>query len=690
MIGRAAKNFYGTLSARQNFHTIVSKEVNKALVNQQPVLALESTIITHGLPNPENLHMAQSVEDICRSNGVTPATIAVMRGSPCIGISSEELSELSNGSKSYVKISRRDLAPTIQQKLTGGTTVSGTMVLADQHNIPVFATGGIGGVHRGGEDTLDISADLTELGRTPVAVVCAGVKSILDIAKTLEYLETQGVTVATFGETRDFPAFFTAKSGLLSHTNVRTAKETAEMIYVNKQLNLGSGIVIAVPIPEQFSADGLEIENAIQTALKEANDACVAGNLITPFILQRVSELTYGRSLKTNLALVRNNVHVGSQIALELSRIQRLDQSRKVELKSKGESKDNKILVVGAVNVDILCTKHEEIAVGKDLVQGNIQHVMGGVARNVAECLAKQDINSTLISVVGDDNLGRLALECCKESGMDTTRIVAQPGASTPVAQLTIKAGDVLEGICNFSAHSYLLPNLIPEADIASSRFVVLDCDTPVETGLYVAENCSKLGVPLILEPTAPTKFKQYVGAGILQFTSMVTPNVTELAVITDDKHDFSIPNLRKPLPKDVSEILPQMLQCLSKMSRKTQFRSVLTTLGEKGVLYCQLSEDNMLQIVHLPKAPENPNIKSSSGAGDSFLGGFIANLCKGNGIEQCLKVGTFCAFKSLKSYDTISEVISDDGLAAKTIKSWNELGWNLDIFYEGEFKFEK
>ena len=469
----AAKHVYGKV-LRRNFHTIISKEVNKALVSQQPVLALESTIITHGLPVPENFQMAQSVENICRNHGVTPATIAVMNGSPCVGLSNEKLAVLSNGSKSYIKISRRDLAPAIQKKLTGGTTVSGTMVLADRHKIQVFATGGIGGVHRGGEDTLDVSADLTELGRTPMAVVCAGVKSILDIAKTLEYLETQGVTVATFGKTRDFPAFFTAQSGLLSHTNVQSAKEAAEMIHVNKDLSLGSGIVIAVPIPDQFASDGMEIENAIQTALREANGAGVAGNAITPFILQRVSELTCGRSLKTNLALVRNNVTVGSQIALELSRMQCLSQPRKLESKVKRESAEDKVLVVGAVNVDILCTKHEEVSVGKDLARGDIQLVMGGVARNVAECLGRRHIENRLISVVGDDRLGSLALTCCQESGMDTVKIKPQAGASTPVAQLLLEGGDVLEGICNFSSHSYLTKNLISEADVSSSRFVVI------------------------------------------------------------------------------------------------------------------------------------------------------------------------------------------------------------------------
>ncbi|KAL5251650.1 hypothetical protein ACHWQZ_G017128 [Mnemiopsis leidyi] len=673
----------------RQFHTLFSKEVSDALSNNKPILALESTIITHGLPNPENYNLAQSVETICRTNGVAPATMAVMAGSPCIGLSNEQLLELSNKSASNIKISRRDMAAAIQQKLTGGTTVSGTMILAHQQNIPVFATGGIGGVHRGGENTLDVSADLTELGRTPVAVVCAGVKSILDIAKTLEYLETQGVTVATLGKTRDFPAFFTAKSGLLSHTNVESAKDAAEMILVNRTLNLGSGIVIAVPIPEEYAADGQEIENAIQLALREASDAQISGNAITPFILQRVSDLTSGRSLNTNLALVRNNVLVGSQIAVELNHIQRKSHARKVTHEYNLRLKRNRILVVGAVNVDILCTKYEETGVGKDLARGEVEHVMGGVARNVAECLTRQNMESTLISVVGDDKLGKLALDCCNEIGMDTRKIKTVPESSTPVAQLLLKEGDVLEGICNFSCHEHLNAELISEADVAGSRYVVVDCDTPLETGIHIAQLCHKHCVPLVLEPTAPVKFKQFVNSGILGKVALLSPNATELAVIFDDLEIPEISRLMETIPQEFSLILCQMVRCLSMMSKQNDSRSVLTTIGEMGVLYCVQSSEEHLRVYHLPRAPVSPCIKSTSGAGDSFLGGFLAGLCGDRSVEDCLKIGTFCAFKSLESFDTIDSNIGDKDFAAVTIRSWETLGWNVNVLYDGDFCFD-
>ena len=672
----------------RQFHTLFSNEVNEALSNKKPILALESTIITHGLPNPENYELAQTVETICRNNGVAPATMAVMRGSPCIGLTREQLLELSNESTSNIKISRRDMAAAIQQKLTGGTTVSGTMILAHQNNIPVFATGGIGGVHRGGEDTMDVSADLTELGRTPVAVVCAGVKSILDIAKTLEYLETQGVTVATFGKTRDFPAFFTAKSGLLSHTNVESAKDAAEMIHVNKTLNLGSGIVIAVPIPEEYAADGLEIENAIQLALREATDAQISGNAITPFILQRVSELTSGRSLNTNLALVRNNVFVGSQIAVELNRIQHKSREQKATHNFDHSLSGDRILVVGAVNVDILCTKHEESGAGKDLARGEVQHVMGGVARNVAECLTRQNMKSTLISVVGDDKLGKLTLDCCDEIGMDTRKISTILDSSTPVAQLLLKGGDVLEGICNFSCHEHLKTKLISEADVAGCRYVIVDCDTPLETGIHIAQLCQKHCVPLVLEPTAPLKFKQFYDGGLLSMVSLLSPNATELAAISDDLAIWNHSKLLNAIPQEFSQILPQMVQCLSMMSQQTDSRSVLTTIGKNGVLYCCQSSGDQLQVYHLPKAPVSPQIKSTSGAGDSFLGGFLAASCKGGSVEECLKMGTYCAFRSLESFETIDSDIGDEDVAGVTITSWEKLGWNVNVLYDGQFSF--
>lgn len=271
--------------------------VNEAVDSGKPVVALESTIITHGMPYPQNLSMAREVEEIVRTNGSVPATIGVVDGCIHVGLQDEELEFLAK-STNVLKVSRRDLPYVLSQGLSGGTTVASSMFLAHKARIPVFVTGGIGGVHRGAEKTLDVSADLTELGRTPVAVISAGVKSILDIGRTLEYLETQGVCVATFGESREFPAFFSCQSGLQAPCRVQNEEEAAQMIARSLMLQLSSGMLIAVPCPQEQAASGQLIEEAVQLALSEAQAKGIVGKELTPFLLQRVNELSGGESLK--------------------------------------------------------------------------------------------------------------------------------------------------------------------------------------------------------------------------------------------------------------------------------------------------------------------------------------------------------------------------------------------------------
>ncbi|KAM6576778.1 hypothetical protein CsatB_028615 [Cannabis sativa] len=298
----------------------VSPEVSEALSNGGPVVALESTIISHGMPYPKNLETAKEVEAIVRGKGAVPATIAILDGIPCVGLSVVELERLANLGTQAQKTARRDIAHVVASKGNGATTVSATMLIASMVGISVFVTGGIGGVHRHGENTMDISSDLTELGRTPVAVISAGVKSILDIPRTLEYLETQGVCVAAY-KTNEFPAFFTRTSGCKVPCRVDTAEECARLIDANTKLGLGTGILIAVPIPQEHEASGSLIDSVIQRALKEARDKNITGNAETPFLLARVNELTGGASLSSNIALVKNNALVGAEIAVALSHL---------------------------------------------------------------------------------------------------------------------------------------------------------------------------------------------------------------------------------------------------------------------------------------------------------------------------------------------------------------------------------
>ncbi|PIA26481.1 hypothetical protein AQUCO_09300059v1 [Aquilegia coerulea] len=298
----------------------ISPEVAEALSRGDAVVALESTIISHGMPYPQNLETAKELEAIVRNNGAVPATIAILDGIPCIGLTTKELERLANLGTKAQKTARRDIAYLVASRGNGATTVSATMFFASMVGIPVFVTGGIGGVHRHGEQTMDISSDLTELGKTPVAVISAGIKSILDIPRTLEYLETQGVTVAAY-KTDQFPAFFTETSGCKVPCRVDSPEDCARLIDANLKLGLGTGILIAVPIPKEHAASGSLIESAIQKALQEARDKKVTGNAETPFLLARVNELTGGASLASNIALVKNNALVGAKIAVAHARM---------------------------------------------------------------------------------------------------------------------------------------------------------------------------------------------------------------------------------------------------------------------------------------------------------------------------------------------------------------------------------
>lgn len=294
-----------------------SQEVLEAKKNNVPVVALESTIISHGMPYPQNVQTAKEVENIIRKNGAVPATIAILDGKIKIGLSDEEL-ELLATRKDIEKASRRDLPYLIATKKNGATTVAATMICAELAGIEVFVTGGIGGVHREAEVTMDVSADLQELAQTNVAVVCAGAKSILDIGLTLEYLETHGVPVVGFG-TEVLPAFYTRTSPFKVNVRVEDEIEAASMIRTKWELGLKGGVVIANPIPESDALEEEFINGVIEAALNEAKEKQIAGKNVTPFLLSKVKELTEGSSLVANIALVKNNAEVGSKIAVQLN-----------------------------------------------------------------------------------------------------------------------------------------------------------------------------------------------------------------------------------------------------------------------------------------------------------------------------------------------------------------------------------
>lgn len=302
-----------------NQYLSVTEEISEAVKANHPVVALESTILSHGMPYPENLEFAGTVEKIIRQEGAIPATCAVLDGKLKVGLNEDELETMCHA-EGIAKVSRRDLATCLATGAKGATTVATTMILANMAGIHIFATGGIGGVHRNGQNTMDISADLQELAHTPVGVVCAGAKSILDIGRTLEYLETMGVPVLGM-DTEDFPAFFCRRSGFGVDYDVKTPDVAAKILKAKWEIGLTGGAIIANPIPKEYELDFDEMEKIITRALDSAEKDGVHGKNITPYLLAHIKDYTGGESLAANLQLAYNNAHVASRIAVEYSKL---------------------------------------------------------------------------------------------------------------------------------------------------------------------------------------------------------------------------------------------------------------------------------------------------------------------------------------------------------------------------------
>ena len=303
-----------------NKYLDINPEVAEALATGKPVVALESTIISHGMPYPQNVETALTVQNIIRENGAVPATIGIIGGRLKAGMTNEEIEYFGKKGAQIAKASRRDLAVLCARKEDGATTVATTMIIANMAGIKIFATGGIGGVHRGAEVTMDISADLEELAQTPVMVVCAGAKSILDLGLTLEYLETHGVPVLGYG-TKELPAFFTRKSGFSVDYRMDTPEELAAAFKTQADMGLKGGMLVANPIPEEYSMDETVINKAIEDAVEEAKALGITGKETTPFLLAKIKEITGGSSLDSNIQLVFNNARLAAATACELAEL---------------------------------------------------------------------------------------------------------------------------------------------------------------------------------------------------------------------------------------------------------------------------------------------------------------------------------------------------------------------------------
>ncbi|EJF66774.1 indigoidine synthase A-like protein [Dichomitus squalens] len=548
----------------------VHPEVQEALAHRRPVVALETTIVTHGMPYPTNRETALSVESNVRKAGAIPATIGLIEGRVKIGLEPLELERLADVSKnpSVVKLSRRDLGTAIALKKDGGTTCSTTLIFAALAGIKVFSTGGLGGVHRGAESTMDISADLHELTRCPVGLVSAGVKSILDIGRTLEYLETLGVPVVSYGPTDDFPAFYTRRSGFKSPWRIDDPESAARILNTHRQLGMSNGALFAVPIPEEYESVGEELQRAVEQAIKEseANGVSRRGKEATPWLLKRVSELTAGKSLNSNIALIENTATIGGQIAVAYSQLARETSAshphvvhpESTPAASKPERTNvppAKLVIVGSAAVDV--TARADPVPGGARSNNNlyttspgvVSLTSGGVGRNVAEAAYRilssfsKDLahSAVLVSPIGEDAFGQLLVSESERIGMRTDGLIRVPDARTAVCNMVLdSAGELTGGVADMDVIRTLdAAKVIEVLDKQKPSLLALDANMSPETMKSLLTYATKRNISTFFEPTSVPKSTTIFPAIAASLSSaslshapvtFATPNVLELA----------------------------------------------------------------------------------------------------------------------------------------------------------------
>jgi len=657
-----------------NSNLIISHEVSEALKNGSPVVSLESTIITHGMPYPTNLSMARDVESIIRSGGATPATIAIIEGRVHVGLSDAQLEELAEMKKPAIKTSRRDFPYVVANKLNGGTTVSGTMVVSHMAGVEVFVTGGIGGVHRGGEVSMDVSADLTELGRTPVCVVCAGVKSILDIGLTLEYLETQGVCVATFGESKAFPAFYSPNSGFTAPYCVGTYGQAAGLVQASGKLGLTGGVLIGVPIPASQAAGGEKIEGAIRTALQEAKEKGIVGREVTPYILGRLNELTGGESLRANLALVKNNAKVGAGIAVELAAMKGGHYVPSVQdVPSSGP-----VVVGGSIFDFVVRLTEGQINLNGGTHGGTLQSSHGGVGRNVACALARLGQGPRLVSAVGEDREGRDIVREGGEAGIDTDMVLVEKGGSTATYTAVLDSeGDCKFGVGDMGVHAAVTPAYVrgKEAHMGSGSMVVCDGNLGQMTVHTILEICKNSNTPFFFEPTDIRKAVKPLLSPNYAAMTYCSPNLNELNSMLS-----TLPSPPAPLPSLTLSTAADHVQSIA--SAATSLLShyklgvVLVTLSECGVVLVRRgshtsplpTKQNMeygagVSAVWYPCTSPCTSVVSVSGAGDCLSAGFISGVLKGLGQAGAVSAGMQAARISCGVSAAVPDILEEGSI---------------------------
>lgn len=653
------------------------------------------------MPYPQNLETARAVEDIVRAHGAVPATIAVLDGRCIVGLSAAELERLARlGAGQVRKVSRRDLAHVVALGAHGSTTVSATMLLAALAGIRVFVTGGIGGVHRGGQDSLDISADLAELARTPVAVVCAGVKSILDIGRTLEVLETAGVTVGTLGPAGcAFPAFFSADSGHASPLCWAGEEEAAAAVHAALQLRLGSGQLVCAPIPPEHAAAGARVEAAIQRALGDASAAAISGAATTPYLLARVAELTDGDSLRANMALIRNNAAAGARLACALMRRVRAPAEAYAAISARAPpprpllvraiggappapsaAPSARALVVGGIVADLTARPLPS----RPLVRGTsnpgtIGLSAGGVGRNVAEALARLGSPAVLGSAVGDDALGALALAECARAGVDTTHVRTVRGARTATyAALHDADGELAAAVADMVIFDAAL-DAGWAADVAAAALGVRTASGVRDDGLCglvladanlsaaalgaLGRVCAARAVPLFLEPVSVPKAAALAAAGALRGVHTLFPNADELMAIAGALHGRGE---RRGAPAEGGAGQPDAaLEAAARAVLAHGVSRVVATRGARGVLLAARAEpgDSPTSAPRIEYYPAHPvrAVECTSGAGDCLAAGFTAACLRGLPEAECVRVGLAAAALSVQCAGAVSPALTPE-----------------------------
>jgi len=646
----------------------VLPEVSAALSTNKPVVALESTIIAHGMPYPQNLELSRELSAILRERGVVPATIAVQDGVCRVGLTEAEMADLAVAGQEHraAKVSTRDLPIHLARSPSsdncnatdghqwGATTVASTMKLAHQAGIATFVTGGTGGVHRGAETSMDVSADLYELARTPVVVVSAGVKSILDIKLTLEQLETLGVPAVALG-TDEFPAFFSPTSGVASPLRVDSAQEVAEAYLAGLDLDMPNGMLVAVPNDDPA---GEAVEGAIQQALAEAANTGIEGRAVTPFILKLVAEMTGGDSLRSNMALVRNNARVGADIAVAIAE-QNSSATDQMHYSFPSSSRDksrgvpsSRVVVVGGAVVDLVARPAD----GSELILGTsnpgvVVESDGGVGRNVAEVLGRLGAKPILFTAVGDDSLGRaiaqrLEIECGVVGTDATVNFISGTSTATYLAVMN-SSGDLHTAIADMSVSSSI--PVPPEAVLKDADIVVMDANAPVRTLVETARLAFRSGAKVFFEPTSVPKASELGrNKDFLSYLSYAFPNVDELLAMADG---WSVPDedVREAAQDDMRTIKIAAEELLRRM--QPSGAHLVITMGKDGVLLASKLSADEITYHHFP-AVDGIEMKNSTGAGDTLCGAFVHALLEGKGEDEAVQIGMDAAIKSLSCGD--------------------------------------